>query len=104
MLWKPTLKTLVVKLAAEPDTVTIPSVAAPSLNVTVPLAPLPPNIAAENVTPLPTLDGFDDEATVTAVTDCTPCAPAEAVHTINASNKRIRVRTKKLSCFGGQAR
>jgi hypothetical protein len=57
----------------DPFSVPVPSVAVPSLNVTVPLAvAAPPPVAltvAANVTDCPQTDGLTDEVTVVAVAD-----------------------------------
>src|SRR5205814_562825 len=71
MLWLPTDKVEVVKTASPPLSVPVPSVVAPSLNVTVPVAVPEPGrfaaTAAVKMTAWPGVAGFTDEVRVTVV-------------------------------------
>lgn len=62
MLRVPVVRAEVDRLAELPVSATVPSVAVPDLNVTVPVAPVV--TVAVNVTTCPKLDGFALEATV----------------------------------------
>ena len=63
MLWLPTVRLDVLKLAVVPEIVPVPTVLAPSLNVTVPVAPLV--TVAVNVTVVPNADAGLEEVTFT---------------------------------------
>ena len=59
----PTASELVVRVAIPPPMVPVPTVVAPSRNVTVPVAP--DVTVAVRVTPAPKVDGFGKDARVT---------------------------------------
>jgi hypothetical protein len=65
MEWPPSARALVVNVACPPPlSVPVPSVAAPSLNVIVPVAVTPDTVTeAVNVTAAPTAPGLAEDAT-----------------------------------------
>jgi hypothetical protein len=63
MLWVATLSVDVLYAAVPPDKALVPSVTAPSMNVTVPVAADGVTVAV-NVTGLPYVDGLADDVTL----------------------------------------
>src|SRR5260221_10021720 len=74
MACTPTDTNVTFRLATPPTNVAVPSVVAPSLNVTVPLAPATPGATtptvAVSVTDCPTADGFCDDVNVVVDAAC----------------------------------
>lgn len=79
MLWLPTLRVVVENVAVLPDTLPVPKVVAPSLNVTMPVGALPFVIVAVNVTLFPKAVDSALLLTVVALAANTTCEIAVEV-------------------------
>ena len=98
--WPPTASELVVKLAVPPDTVPVPSVVAPSVNVTVPVG-VPGEVeltVAVNVTVWPKTLGLAEDANAVVVEPGAACASAGLPEN-RINNATASTAARDDSCF-----